>query len=144
LFTVRSAAAAARARACRNPECKAEMKRRQNRVAEARYKEKHGEWRARADERKRPARAEAGITRRRAKRQGLDTSVELFTRPDVYERDKWVCGICGKPVDRTLEWPDKWSASLDHIVPIEQGGPHSFDNCQLAHLHCNLSKSNGR
>jgi 5-methylcytosine-specific restriction endonuclease McrA len=33
-------------------------------------------------------------------------------------------------------------ASVDHIVPLSLGGPHTLDNAQLAHLRCNAIKGN--
>lgn len=32
--------------------------------------------------------------------------------------------------------------SIDHIVPLSQGGTHELANVQLAHYRCNLSKNN--
>lgn len=58
----------------------------------------------------------------------------------VFERDRWVCGICGDDVNRMLAWPDPMSPSLDHIVPLARGGAHTLENVQLAHLRCNISK----
>lgn len=53
-----------------------------------------------------------------------------------------VCALCGKPVDKTLKYPDKWSATIDHIIPINKGGhPSALDNLQLAHFYCNRQKS---
>ena len=53
-----------------------------------------------------------------------------------------VCGICGKPVDFSLKYPDPMSKTVDHIIPIAHGGhPSDLDNLQLAHLACNLAKS---
>lgn len=52
------------------------------------------------------------------------------------------CGICGRPVDFHKTFPDPWSATLDHIVPVVKGGdPASIENLQLAHLACNRAKS---
>ena len=52
-----------------------------------------------------------------------------------------ICGICGKPVDKTLKDPDPMSASVDHIIPLSRNGdPVSLDNLQLAHRCCNRSK----
>ena len=54
-----------------------------------------------------------------------------------------VCGICGKPVDKRLKYPDPMSACIDHIIPIDRGGhPSDIDNLQLAHWACNRQKSN--
>lgn len=51
----------------------------------------------------------------------------------VYERDAGVCGICGSVVQ-----PDDWH--LDHIIPLAAGGPHIYENVQVAHPRCNLVK----
>ena len=54
-----------------------------------------------------------------------------------------VCGICGKPVDKTIPYPNPMSACIDHIIPIDKGGhPSDIDNLQLAHMTCNRQKSN--
>lgn len=54
-----------------------------------------------------------------------------------------VCGICGKPVDKSFKFPHPLSPSIDHIVPVSKGGhPSDMDNLQLTHLCCNRFKSN--
>ena len=53
------------------------------------------------------------------------------------------CGICGKPVDKSLKWPHPMCATIDHIVPVSRGGhPSDIDNLQLAHWCCNRAKAN--
>ena len=53
-----------------------------------------------------------------------------------------VCGICGRPVDFDKKFPDPWSATIDHIIPVSNGGaPASLENMQLAHSFCNRQKS---
>ena len=52
-----------------------------------------------------------------------------------------LCGICGKPVDKTLPATHPLSASIDHIIPIAKGGhPSDLSNLQLAHRACNREK----
>lgn len=52
-----------------------------------------------------------------------------------------ICGICGKPVDKTLKYPDPMSPVVDHIIPVSRNGdPVSLDNLQLAHRYCNRMK----
>ena len=69
-----------------------------------------------------------------------DATIERFDPESIYDRDGWVCQLCGLPVDRTLVWPDPASKSLDHIVPLVAGGAHSRLNTQLAHWICNVRK----
>lgn len=53
-----------------------------------------------------------------------------------------VCGICGKPVDKKLKFPDPLSPAIDHIVPVSKGGhPSDISNLQLAHMTCNRAKA---
>ena len=70
---------------------------------------------------------------RRAKLKS-DGQVDRINPLDVYERDGWVCGICGKKVIPELEFPHPRSASLDHIIPLSRGGEHTLRNVQLAHF----------
>ena len=53
-----------------------------------------------------------------------------------------ICGICGKPVDKTLKYPHPMSPTIDHIIPLAKGGhPAALENLQLAHFCCNRQKS---
>lgn len=61
----------------------------------------------------------------------------------VLERDNWVCGICGKPIDESKKCPDDDSPSVDHIVPLARGGAHVYANVQAAHFKCNWNKGDG-
>ncbi|MGE8691853.1 HNH endonuclease [Bifidobacterium bifidum] len=46
--------------------------------------------------------------------------------------------ICDKPVDKTLPARHPWSAEVDEIISVSQGGsPYEFANCRLAHRACN-------
>ena len=71
-----------------------------------------------------------------------------------YERNKKrilatqnICGICGKPVDKSLKYPHPMSATIDHIIPVNgpgglRGHPSDLSNLQLSHFVCNRQKSN--
>jgi 5-methylcytosine-specific restriction endonuclease McrA len=53
-----------------------------------------------------------------------------------------ICGICGKPVDKSLKYPHPLSPTVDHIIPLAKGGhPSDLTNLQLAHFCCNRQKS---
>jgi HNH endonuclease len=67
--------------------------------------------------------------------------IEEFTHEEIFDRDGWVCQLCQAAVDPVLEWPDRMSASLDHVIPLCRGGSHTRDNVQLAHLVCNIRKA---
>lgn len=67
-------------------------------------------------------------------------TVEPIKSSEVYERDRWICGICWAPVDPSVRHPDPASPSLDHVIPLSRGGAHALSNVQLAHLHCNIAK----
>ena len=55
----------------------------------------------------------------------------------IMARDRMICGICHKRVA-------KKDFSLDHIIPLSLGGPHTEDNLQVAHFRCNSSRGAGR
>jgi 5-methylcytosine-specific restriction endonuclease McrA len=78
--------------------------------------------------------------RRRARKHGSASSMKV-SGPAIFEACKWICQLCGKKVNKLLKHPDPMSPSLDHIIPLSQGGEHVETNCQLAHLSCNKKKS---
>ena len=80
---------------------------------------------------------------RAARRAQPGAVIEKFDPRDVFERDGWVCGICGDPVDPALRWPDRMSVSLDHVVPLEMGGDHVPENARCSHLGCNTARGTG-
>lgn len=76
---------------------------------------------------------------KRLRKQAASVSPTL-RRQEVFERDNWVCHICGGNIDP--DSPDRLDRpSLDHIVPIAGGGTHTMDNVRAAHLRCNIQKS---
>lgn len=78
---------------------------------------------------------------RHSRRVRVDrATTERFDPFEVFQRDGWVCGLCGVAVDPEPKWPDPMSASLDHIKPLVAGGEHSRQNTQLAHWICNVRK----
>ena len=91
----------------------------------------------------------------RNKRGQLQRAVTKFCRPckrdynkykmsarELAERDGTDCGICGLPVDVTLTRADGLDCpSVDHVLPRSRGGTHDPSNLQLAHLVCNMRKS---
>jgi hypothetical protein len=71
-----------------------------------------------------------------------DAAKPGYLRAFICNRDRWRCGICRKAVSRKLRHPEPMCASLDHIVPVSQGGTNDLWNLRLTHLRCNLSRRN--
>lgn len=78
---------------------------------------------------------------RRARNKAL--AHEVINRAVIFERDEWVCHICNTAVDPAIVGGPN-SASLDHIIPLSVAGSpgHVWSNVALAHLQCNMRKSN--
>jgi 5-methylcytosine-specific restriction endonuclease McrA len=51
-------------------------------------------------------------------------------RLKVFERDACICKYCAKQLTR-------FTATLDHVQPVSQGGDNSIGNLVTACLHCN-------
>lgn len=62
----------------------------------------------------------------------------------VFERDHYICQICGmatNPDDRSWNGHfGPYSPTVDHIMALANGGPHTWDNVQCAHAKCNSWK----
>jgi 5-methylcytosine-specific restriction endonuclease McrA len=59
----------------------------------------------------------------------------LKNRAHIYATND-ICWICGQFVDHILKWPDPFSPSGDHLIPLSRGGDIAGE-LQLAHLRCN-------
>lgn len=64
-------------------------------------------------------------------------NVQRFSPREIFERDDWVCHICGGACDPTVSWPTLLAATLDHLIPLSRGGQHTRDNVKCAHYSCN-------
>jgi hypothetical protein len=75
---------------------------------------------------------------RGAKKRGVARPVEARVSPQrIAERDGWRCHLCRRRVSRLLVAPHPRSASIDHLVPLVDGGSHEPVNLRLAHPGCN-------
>lgn len=75
---------------------------------------------------------------RRALEAGADISDA--SRYRIHRRDKWICHICGDPVNRVATFPAPDYPTLDHVVALAAGGAHHEDNLKTAHSICNSRK----
>ncbi len=76
---------------------------------------------------------------RAARRHG-----ERFGKSEVYMRDGYRCGICGRKVRMNVKWDHPLAPTLDHIIPICDGGEHTRRNVRTAHFICNSKRGAGR
>lgn len=86
-----------------------------------------------------PEKARADFGKRRALK--LNVRHENYTRDYIYNRDNWICGICGRKINKRIKYPNLLSPSIDHIIPLIKGGVDAPVNLQATHLRCNLGKN---
>lgn len=66
---------------------------------------------------------------------------EMFTLREIAERDGWRCHLCHKKVpDREYAARDR-DPTMDHLIPLSDGGTHTRVNVALAHNRCNWERS---
>lgn len=81
---------------------------------------------------------------RRRRRPGEPSTYDGVRDEAIYERDRWTCRmpVCtcpgGRRIDPSLASPHQWSASIDHIIPVSEGGPDTAGNKRAAHSRCNV------
>jgi 5-methylcytosine-specific restriction endonuclease McrA len=51
------------------------------------------------------------------------------------------CHWCHQPIDYQAPHLDPNSFQVDHVHPINKGGPDTLDNCVPSHRRCNRVKS---
>lgn len=71
-----------------------------------------------------------------------DSAAEPYTLAEIAERDGYRCQIpgCHRKVNMQLTAPHPRSPSIDHVIPIVEGGGDVRANVQLAHWICNVRK----
>lgn len=68
---------------------------------------------------------------------------ECLSVEELAERDGPTCSICREPVDMTVKRSESFMCpSIDHVIPRSRGGTNEPKNLALAHLSCNMQKSN--
>lgn len=78
---------------------------------------------------------------RRARKRGA--YVADVRRYDVFIRDDWRCHICKRKVSKVKQVPHPRAATIDHLIPLSQGGTHEPANVATACFECNCTKSDG-
>lgn len=98
-------------------------------------------------DKKNPDKALARVHRRRARMLG--NGAEPYTREDVLKTYGTDCHICGDPIDLSVSGKvgtPGWERGLhlDHVVPLEDGGPDTLANVKPSHGGCNTLKHHQR
>ncbi|MDA2979698.1 MAG: HNH endonuclease signature motif containing protein [Actinomycetota bacterium] len=75
---------------------------------------------------------------KRAQREGTGRVDEDVREIDVLRRDGYTCQMCGYPIILNQRPRHRKGPSIDHIEWLSQGGDHTMDNVQAAHLGCNV------
>lgn len=76
-----------------------------------------------------------------SKRRAIMRQGDPIVHFEVFERDEWMCHICKQQIDRRLRGEGVWMrATIDHIIPLSRGGPHTYENVAAAHWICNQRK----
>lgn len=78
--------------------------------------------------------------RRRAAGKVRHVIHSRYTLSSIAERDGFRCHICRRLVKMSLSGMDPQGPTLDHLVPLSQGGPNDPSNLALAHRKCNLKR----
>ena len=87
----------------------------------------------------------AALARERAFKRLRSESAQRYearARAKLFERDNWLCHLCGLSVDRHAIWPASNSPVLDHVIPKSKGGSNSAGNLRTAHALCNNQRKN--
>lgn len=81
-----------------------------------------------------------GKATRRARKRGVH--YESFDPREIFERDGWICQLCGVRTPRRLCGSlAERAPAMDHIVPLALGGEHTKRNGQCLCRRCNQRKS---
>ncbi len=76
----------------------------------------------------------------RIKDARVDGEVYPIRLLEIMERDKGICHIFNKPVNKNIHYIENDYPSLDHVMPLAKGGLHTRNNIKLAHRICNSYK----
>lgn len=88
----------------------------------------------------RAERRRAHWRRKNAARRGAKVKGANFSIEHVGDRDGWRCHLCGKRVNPSIVNPDPRAPTIDHLIPIADGGLDELSNVALAHRSCNCAR----
>lgn len=77
------------------------------------------------------------------KRRAIYAEGDSINHLALFMMHGWICWLCKEPINPKIRKPNQWAATVDHIVPLCQGGTHTWDNVAPAHAICNFRKGSG-
>jgi 5-methylcytosine-specific restriction endonuclease McrA len=88
--------------------------------------------------------------RKEAKRRQLELNGDYILLDVLIKRDKNICHICNRECNKKNYKRNskghfivgKSYPSIDHVIALDNGGTHTWDNVKLAHHYCNSIKNN--
>jgi predicted nucleic acid-binding Zn ribbon protein len=83
--------------------------------------------------------ARLGCDQRRRARKRTGT-VEVFSSAEIFDRDRNRCHICRRKCRRDVVVPHPLAPTLDHLIPLAEGGEHTRANTATACFLCNSVK----
>ena len=87
-------------------------------------------------------RASKSAARKARKLKLRGVRVEWVNPLKVLRRDRWTCQLCGAKTPQKLRGTyDDRAPEVDHIIPLADGGEHSYRNTQCACRKCNIAKA---
>lgn len=90
---------------------------------------------------KRRRKREEGSYRKRCRKHGGYYNSQC-KRSAIFERDRYICHVCGKRTKNIKSVYDPRAATVDHHpVPLSKGGDHDWHNVRCACRQCNWEKS---
>lgn len=78
-------------------------------------------------------------SRRRARQAGARH--ESYSPVSIFERDRYRCHLCRRPTLRSRVVPHPRAPTIDHLVPLAEGGDDTAANVATACFLCNSTKS---
>lgn len=86
----------------------------------------------------------ADVNRRKnLKRKLARTSATTYSLLDIATRDGWRCHLCRRRVRADLPGTHQLGPTVDHLLPVRDGGLDEPDNVALAHRRCNVARGAG-
>lgn len=74
------------------------------------------------------------------KRRAIYAAGDKIDHLVLFEMHAWICWVCDEKINKRLRFPNYMAATIEHIIPLAQGGTHTWDNVAPAHARCNFEK----